>query len=239
MINSLAKGQIPIFLHRKPRPEGANIPLQRNVSCHRRFPRVRCYLSVTNLLDRVPSLRLFGGFAKYYSRLLRISEHPPKGRLKPSRHHFACRDAKIQPSLRDWDSLRIAPGVETPGYCQLFLRNNGAAPRARIEKRPEASRELRQDHDRKWFGDRGSSMRRAEGGLDSPTGMRRKECQRLFQQRHQRLRARRRHDSYGVGRKACRKAIGAVSQTSPQKGTTAHEKSLWLFAPFCGCQPTD
>ena len=36
----------------------------------------------------------------------------------------------IQPSLRDWVVFVIPPGVETPGYCQLSLRDNAPASQA-------------------------------------------------------------------------------------------------------------
>ena len=35
--------------------------------------------------------------------------------------------ASIQPSRRDLNALDHVPGVETPGYCRMSLRDNAAA----------------------------------------------------------------------------------------------------------------
>ena len=54
------------------------------------------------------ALRFNAGFMVAY-------RHVPEGRL--------IRAFWFQPSLRDAERFRKAPGVKTPGYCQKFLRN--------------------------------------------------------------------------------------------------------------------
>jgi len=51
-----------------------------------------------------------------------VAESSPEGTDGSARHN------ESQPSLRDSARHQIQPGVETPGYFRLFLRNFKQAP---------------------------------------------------------------------------------------------------------------